>query len=164
MRNGFVYLLIGIVCFAISLFLIGELSPFKTEKIEELIVEKKIPEDGNDILDIEIQNLISSGLIFTYFSDNVFLIVGVLSIGLLLFLTGVQIIFEKLFLRKFFEKPSNLKAFRRSFLIVVPLIFFLYARLNNIEVYIQILIIVIPILIELILNIGVGKKSEEVIE
>lgn len=109
-----IFLTIGIVLGFLTSYFVGNISPFDKNKIESLIDTMQLQEGDEDKLHAELKRLFDEGMILEYLSTNAY-------IGFIIFLGSVFFIFlsihssiDKLFFKKFFEKPTYKIAIRRG--------------------------------------------------
>ncbi|GAB4284330.1 MAG: hypothetical protein Kow0081_1400 [Candidatus Dojkabacteria bacterium] len=124
-----IFFFIGVFLSGITLFFFHDISPFRKDKLEELILVREIEDKDFDTLNAEIKNLISQGLIVDYLSPNAYVGFFLVLSSVFMFALSIHLAVDKLFFRKFFEKPSLIVAIRRSFLLTSALAILIYLSL-----------------------------------
>lgn len=150
MRRVGLYLILGIIFALISFFLLQELSPFNPLKIEELIQSEEIEEGDFIRLNNEIDNLIDRGLIVSYLSENAYIVFFCIILSILFLFISIHLIIDKLFFKNFYENASHFDAVRRALLLGISIGLLVFAKLSNAEIYVFLLLVIIPLLIEIV--------------
>jgi hypothetical protein len=166
MKYSFLSLIIGLILIAGAFLLIqkGNVSPFEVSKLQSLIDTNQIGENDYEQFEESIDDLIKSGQIDTYLNTSsivIFLIT--LSLGLFMFFFGVHTILDKLFFKKFFEKPNYKVALRRSLLFTGTLFGIMVLRYYRLEWNSVVLIFPFILIIELtVIYFTSSSKSQEI--
>ena len=146
MRRVALYLFLGIIFSVLSFYLIQELSPFDTQKLEEIV---------------EIQNIIDRGLVFSYLSENAYIIGGSILASIFFIFISIHLFIDKLFFKNFYENASSFDAIRRGFLLILAIVFLIFSKLSKAENYVLILIVLLPFLLEFVYVFYFKKENFE---
>ncbi len=166
MKYSFLSLIIGLILIAGAFLLVqkGNVSPFEVPKLQEYINTNQIGENDYEEFDKAIDDLIKSGQIEKYLNTSsivIFLIT--VSLGLSLFFFGVHTIIDKLFFKKFFEKPNFKVAVRRSVILTGTVIGIMVLRFYRLEWNSVVLVFPFVLIVELtIIYFSSSSKVEEI--
>lgn len=166
MKYSFLSLIIGLILIGGAFLLVqkGNVSPFEVPKLQEYINTNQIGENDYEEFDKAIDDLIKSGQIEKYLNTSsivIFLIT--VSLGLSLFFFGVHTIIDKLFFKKFFEKPNFKVAVRRSVILTATVIGIMVLRFYRLEWNSVVLIFPFVLIVELtIIYFSSSSKVEEI--
>jgi hypothetical protein len=160
MKKAVIILVLGIFLSILAYFLLSELSPFKQDKLQELIELNQIEEDDFDSLNIAIQEVIDRGLIFQYLSENAYIVGAIILASLFCVFTAAHLFIDRIVFRNHFERPSLVSAFRRGFILVIVIALSFYSHLSHLEWYFTPLIILSGILIEVVYKLYFIKDND----
>lgn len=166
MKYSFLSLIIGLILIGSAFFLVqnGNVSPFEVSKLQSVIDTNQIGENDYEVFDEAIDDLIRSGQIDEYLNtSSVFIFLITVSLGLSMFFFGVHTILDKLFFKKFFEKPNYKVAFRRSLLLTGTIVGIMILRYYRVEWNSVVLIYPFVLIVELtFIYFTSSSKSEEI--
>lgn len=164
MRRVLLYLIFGISFISLGVFLVGELSPFDSSKIEELIVSENIVSGDIESLNQRLSEIEERGLLINYLSENAYIVGGIILLGIFMLFTGIHLVVDKIFFKNFYEKPSHFDALRRALLLCISITALAYSKLTNSDEILYILSILTPIMFEIVFKLYFKKAPQIVIE
>lgn len=164
MRRVLLYLIFGISFISLGVFLVGELSPFDSSKIEELIVSENIVSGDIESLNQRLSEIEERGLLINYLSENAYIVGGIILLGIFMLFTGIHLVVDKIFFKNFYEKPSHFDALRRALLLCLSITALAYSKLTNSDEILYILSILTPIMFEIVFKLYFKKAPQIEIE
>lgn len=148
LRKATISIIIGVL-FGIFAYVFMTTNPnLNMAKLRELIETQVIEEDDFARLNEEIERLHDSGLLLNYLSPNFYVGTMLVLCSIFSIFFGIHIIFDKLFFKKFFEKPDIFDAVRRGILLCIAIALAIYFKLLNIQIEIILALPIIMVLIE----------------
>lgn len=160
MRRVLIYLVFGITFISIGLFLAGELSPFDTSKIEELIISENIVSGDLETLNSKLSEIEERGLLLNFFSENAYIVGGIILLGIFMLFAGIHLVIDKIFFKNFYEKPSHFDALRRAFLLIISITSLAYSKITNADEILFVLSILTPIMFEIVFKLYFKKDNQ----
>lgn len=145
----YIVLFIFTIFFAgLSYYLLQTLNPFDLDKVNELIVSEQIT--VVEEFDSVVGELIQRGLVFQLLNTrNITLIAFSLSVSLISGFAFLHLLFDKIFLRKFYEEPSILNALRRGFFFGAAVISILIFKIFQADDSLSIMTIGLLVVVEI---------------
>lgn len=158
LKKVFILTTIGLVLLALSYYLMQSFSPFKQEKLEELIESKEIEEEDIETLNSEINIIIKDGFILDYLSSNAYLTFGLILASVLCLFSSLHLTIDKLFFKKFYEVPSLFDAVRRGIWISLSLGLMFYLKLFGSDIYTLLSVPIAAFILEVFFTIYLRKE------
>lgn len=135
--------------------------PFNLSRVQEIAnlykLEKGDFDRLNEIIDLEL----SKGDLGLLLSPNFYLFMFCIICGTFFLFISIHLSIDKLFFKKFFEPPSYLNAIRRSFWILLTIIFGVYFKLIKVPLETILFLPLLAILLEILLGDSINKVVEK---
>lgn len=150
LRAFLISFVIGIFFVFSTNYIFVNLSPLNLDKVQELAEEKGIEEEEWDRLDDEIDLVINEKNIFPYLTPDAYL--GLVSFCLSIFCIffSFHVVIDKIFFKKFYEKPSLYNAARRGLILVITIVAIICLKLYKVNTQTLIAVGLLGIAIELL--------------
>lgn len=158
-RTITIFLALSLLLSLIGYYFILNTTPIKFEKLEQIIQRESIPQDSEEELWAYVDSEIEKGYIFEYLSNEAYIVVALLSFSVFFTLTSIHLLIDKLFFKKFFQKPSMFNACRRSAVLILSFFGFSGLYLINSEWYVYTFFPVLVVLLEIIFSSIVNPTS-----
>jgi len=161
MKSALYSLIIAIVFAGILFYLVGSLSPWNNSAVD-LAVERFGLLTNEDFKDFIAQSVREGTIINLLDVKNLIILSVVALVTITSAFSTIHFFLDKLFFKKFYEKPSVFNAVRRGILFSLLAETLVILRLlGSFELYIVVGCVILAILIELLFVMIVGKKGEE---
>jgi len=158
MRKALIALGIAGFLGVLIVYILYNFSPYDNAKLVDMASIFGVP-NAIELTD-NINNLIDYGLIFSLIDPKLFYILLVLSfVFTLSFVSGVHMLIDKLFYKKFYEEPKTWPALRRGLLVYIILLSLVLFRLIGVLSILNALSILVMGVIAEVLLIKFTKKS-----
>ncbi len=162
MRKYFLLFALAIFLSLMATIMIFLLNPFNEEAVLELARAENIR--AVEEMRVVLREVLQQGLIWDYLNLRNVIVVSVLIGGALVSAFAfLHLVFERIFLRRFFEKVSLIVAIRRGVVLSVTLVGLVLLNLIGTEWFISLAFVVAMIGIELIIT-RITEKPPEVVE
>jgi cbb3-type cytochrome oxidase subunit 3 len=158
MKIAFLSFVLSIFFIALTYYFYTYESPFRKEKLNELITAQKIEPDEQELLDQEINFVLEHGLVLEYLSTNAYIAIISLILSLVCFFLAVQLVIDKLFFKTLIEPPDYKLGLRRSVLLMLSLLFFFYLKFQGMDIP----FILVPFPIVIIIEYLIGSYLKEI--
>ncbi len=155
LQRFIICLIIGTSLSILSFYMLTKLSPFKADKVMDLIEEKQIDKNDWELLNEELSNLVEQGLIFDYLSSNAYLVFVLMLSSLFFYFVGIHLAIDKLFFKKFYENPLLMDAVRRGIICCLIIILLIYGKLYLLDIYTLLAIPVVALALEVGFFVGI---------
>lgn len=163
MRIAFLSLLISFFLFGFAYYFYTYESPFREDKLEEIIVANDIAPDEVETLEFELNFIIERGLVTEYLSANAY--IGIISFfsALALVFFFVHLSIDKLFFKTLQDPPNYVIGARRSVLFLAGAIGYFAIRLQGIEAHVAVFAFVLAFATDYFVGSysGAKEKNEE---
>ncbi|BCX13641.1 MAG: hypothetical protein KatS3mg085_173 [Candidatus Dojkabacteria bacterium] len=160
MKLSLISFILGIFFAGLTYYFYSYESPFKQEKLQEIIEFREIEPNEKNLLQAEISFIIEKGLVFEYLSTNAYLALACLNLSIVSVFLSLHLIIDKLFFKTLIDPPNYSLAFRRSIVFLVALVLFFYFKLQAVEFPALLLTFVIAIILEYLFESYLGRKSK----
>lgn len=151
MKAAAISFVLGIFFFALTYYFYSYESPFKQDKLNELIIAQEIEPNEVDILEQEIDFIISRGLVLEYLSPNAYIALISLILGILCIFFTMHLIVDKLFFKTLIDPPNYKLAIQRVVLGFFSFLLFFYLKFQAVQKIILFLPFVISFIIDYLL-------------